>query len=205
MRRGYGDSGGQYAESSGPCGQREYLRAAWQSASDLRAAVEAMGSRTDVSTNGMIAVGVSASGFASLALTANAPPGLAAAINFAGGRGSRSDNDVCDEDALVRAFATLGRTSRIPTLWIYAQSDKFFGPELARRMHAAFTGAGGRVQFIDVAPFGDDGAIANIATAAIARQGPRGIFRLSLREPAPGLCRLAEGSFRFPQRAPVDA
>jgi dienelactone hydrolase len=92
------------------------LRSAWQSASDLRAAVEAMGSRTDVSTNGMIAVGVSAGGFASLALTANAPPGLAAAINFAGGRGSRADNDVCDEDALVRAFATLGRTSRIPTL-----------------------------------------------------------------------------------------
>ena len=128
MRRGYGDSGGQYAESSGPCGQREYLRAAWQSASDLRAAIEAMSSRTDVSTNGMIAVGVSAGGFASLALSADPPPGLAAAINFAGGRGSRADNDVCDEDALVRAFATLGRTSRIPTLWIYAQNDKFFGP-----------------------------------------------------------------------------
>ena len=157
MRRGYGDSGGQYAESSGPCGQREYLRAAWQSASDLRAAIEAMSSRTDVSTNGMIAVGVSAGGFASLALSADPPPGLAAAINFAGGRGSRADNDVCDEDALVRAFATLGRTSRIPTLWIYAQNDKFFGPELVRRMHTAFTGAGGRAQFIDVLPFGDDG------------------------------------------------
>jgi dienelactone hydrolase len=144
MRRGYGDSGGQYAENSGPCGQREYLRAAWQSASDLRAAVEAMGSRTDVSTNGMIAVGVSAGGFASLALSADPPPGLAAAINFAGGRGSRADNDVCDADALVRAFATLGRTSRVPTLWIYAQNDKFFGPELVRRMHTAFTGASGR-------------------------------------------------------------
>jgi pimeloyl-ACP methyl ester carboxylesterase len=47
--------------------------------------------------------------------------------------GPRADNDVCDEDALVRAFATLGRTSRIPTLWIYAQNDKFFGPELVRR------------------------------------------------------------------------
>ncbi len=128
-----------------------------ESASDLRAAIEAVRSRTDVSTNGMIAVGVSAGGFASLALTANAPPGLAAAINFAGGRGSRADNDVCDEDALVRAFATLGKTSRIPTLWIYAQNDKFFGPELVRRMHTAFTGAGGRAQFIDVAPFGDDG------------------------------------------------
>ena len=30
MRRGYGESGSQYAESSSPCGQREYLRAAWQ-------------------------------------------------------------------------------------------------------------------------------------------------------------------------------
>ena len=239
MRRGYGDSGGQYAESSGPCDRREYLRAAWQSASDLRAAIEAMRSRTDVSTNGMIAVGVSAGGFASLALTADPPPGLAAAINFAGGRGSRADNDVCDEDALVRAFATLGKTSRIPTLWIYAQNDKFFGPELVRRMHTAFTGAGGRAQFVDVPPFGDDGhslfsrgiraldarggwfparsksgnaryrrdagAIAAVAAAAIARQGARGICRLSLREPAPGLCRLAKGSFRFPRRAPVDA
>jgi dienelactone hydrolase len=157
MRRGYGDSGGQYAESSGPCGRRDYLRAASQSASDLRAAIEAMRSRVDVSTNGMIAVGVSAGGFASLALTADAPPGLAAAINFAGGRGSRADNDVCDEDALVRAFATLGKTSRIPTLWIYAQNDKFFGPELVRRMHTAFTGAGGRAQFVDFPPHGEDG------------------------------------------------
>jgi hypothetical protein len=91
------------------------------------------------------------------ALTADSPPGLAAAINFAGGRGSRADNDVCDEDALVRAFAMLGRTSRIPTLWINAQNDKFFGPELVRRMHTAFTGAGGRAQFVDFPPHGEDG------------------------------------------------
>ena len=157
MRRGYGESGGQYAESSGPCERRDYLRSARASASDLRAAIEAMSSRTDVATDGMIAVGVSAGGFASLALSADPPHGLAAVINFAGGRGSRADNEVCDEDALVRAFTTLGRTSRVPTLWIYAQNDKFFGPELARRMHAAFTGAGGRVQFVDFPPHGEDG------------------------------------------------
>jgi len=157
MRRGYGDSDGPYAESNGPCDQRDYLRSAAQSARDLRAAVEAMNGRTDVTTDGMIAVGVSAGGFASVGLSANAPKGLAAVINFAGGRGSRADNDVCDEDALVRAFATLGRTSRIPTLWIYAQNDKYFGPELARRMHAGFIGAGGQAKFIDVPPFGDDG------------------------------------------------
>ena len=157
MRRGYGTSGGEYAENSGPCANRDYLRTARTSATDLRAAVQAMKNRSDVTTGGFIAVGISAGGFASVALSADPPPGLAAAISFAGGRGSRADDDVCDEDALVRAFAALGRTSRIPTLWIYAQNDKFFGPALAQRMHAAFTGAGGRAQFIDAAAFGDDG------------------------------------------------
>ena len=56
---------------------------------------------------------------------------------------------IVDEDALVGAFATLGKTSRIPTMWIYAQNDKFFGPELVRRMHTAFTAAGGQAQFVD--------------------------------------------------------
>lgn len=157
MRRGYGVSGGRYAETNGPCGNRDYLRTGRTSAEDLAAAIQAMQSRTDVSTTGMIAVGISAGGFASIALAANAPPGLVAAINFAGGRGSRADDDVCDEDALVRAFAAFGRTSQIPMLWIYADNDKFFGPDLARRMHAAFTGAGGRAQLIDAPAFGDDG------------------------------------------------
>ena len=157
MRRGYATSGGEYAENSGPCANRDYLRTARASASDLRAAVQAMKSRTDVSTSGFIAVGVSAGGFASIALSADPPPGLVAAISFAGGRGSRADDDVCDANSLVRAFAALGKTSRIPTLWIYAQNDKFFGPDLARRMHAAFTGAGGHAQFIDAAALGEDG------------------------------------------------
>ena len=42
-------------------------------------------------------------------------------------------------------------------LWIYAENDKFFGPALARRMHTAFTGAGGRAQFIAAGAFGEDG------------------------------------------------
>jgi hypothetical protein len=81
--------------------------------------------------------------------------GLVAAINFAGGRGSRDEDDVCDEDCWC-AFAALGKTSRIPTLWIYAENDKFLA-RLAHRMHAAFTRAGGRAQFIDAAAFGEDG------------------------------------------------
>ncbi|MDB5580178.1 MAG: dienelactone hydrolase [Bradyrhizobium sp.] len=157
MRRGYGNSGGDYAEDSGPCARRDYMIAANSSATDLRAAIDAIDRRADVTTQGMIAVGVSAGGFASIALSADPPPGLAAVINFAGGRGSRAEDDVCDEDALVRAFASMGKTSRVPMLWVYAGNDKFFGPQLAHRMHAAFTAAGGRARLIDAPAFGRDG------------------------------------------------
>lgn len=157
MRRGYATSGGAYAENSGPCTRRDYLRTGRESTNDLRAAIEAMQKRSDVATDRFIAVGISAGGFASIALSADPPPGLAAVINFAGGRGSRAEDDVCDEEALVRAFAAFGATSRVPTLWIYAENDKFFWPELAHRMHAAFTRGGGRAQFIDADEFGEDG------------------------------------------------
>jgi dienelactone hydrolase len=157
MRRGYGTSDGTFAEGAGPCGRRNYWAGGNASALDLRAAIAAMAGRADVSTEGMIVVGVSAGGFAGLALAAAPPPGLAAVISFAGGRGSRADDDVCDEEALIEAFATYGRTARVPTLWVYAANDKYFGPELARRMHAAFTASGGRAELIEAPPFGSDG------------------------------------------------
>lgn len=157
MRRGYGTSDGAFVERAGPCEKRDYFTAGNISSDDLRAAIDSMSGRTDVTTQGMIAVGISAGGFASVALAARPPPGLDAVISFAGGRGSRSDNDVCSPDALVAAFASYGKTARVPMLWIYAQNDKYFGPDLARRMHAAFIGAGGRAQLIEAPAFGEDG------------------------------------------------
>lgn len=156
MRRGYGTSDGA-PENGGPCGQRNYLAEARRSSEDLQAAIQAMAARPDVATQGMIAIGQSAGGFATVALTANAPDGLAAAISFAGGRGSRADNDVCQADALVSAFGALGKTSRTPMLWIYAQNDRYFWPALARRFHSAFTAAGGTATFVAAPAFGQDG------------------------------------------------
>lgn len=116
MRRGYGTSPGGRVDSVGGCANAAYLPAAAVAVADLRAAIDAMGRRADVTTSGMIAAGHSAGGLATVALTAQAPPGLIAAISFAGGRGSRDDDDVCNEDGLVRAFATFGKTSRVPML-----------------------------------------------------------------------------------------
>jgi dienelactone hydrolase len=162
MRRGFGDSGGDYADRGGCCTLASYLRTAKASVDDLHAAIAAMQRRADVTTQGMIAIGVSTGGFATAALTSDRPPGLAAAINFAGGlhRAALTGTglrNVDDEDALVSAFSTLGKNSRTPTLWIYAENDTFFKLDLAHRLLTAFTTSGGRAQLIDAPAFGSDG------------------------------------------------
>ena len=157
LRRGYGGSDGPYSETTGACNNPDYLRSAQQSAEDLRQAVRYVSAQPYADPSRFIAVGVSAGGLASVALSADPPPGLKAVISFAGGRGSIADNEVCREERLAAAFGTLGRGSRVPNLWIYAENDLFFGPVLARRLWGAFTQEGGRGEFIAAPPHGKDG------------------------------------------------
>jgi dienelactone hydrolase len=157
-RRGYGKSEGGYAEGNGTCGSAIYEPAGRASADDVREVIRLMSERPYVDATRIISVGRSAGGFATVALAADPPPGLVAAISFAGGRGSSSpDAPVCNEDNLDAAFATFGKTSRIPMLWVYAENDHYFGPAAAGRFYAAFTGAGGKAKFIAASAFGDDG------------------------------------------------
>jgi dienelactone hydrolase len=157
LRRGYGSSPGGRADSYGSCGNPDYRSALAVSVADLQAAIAAMKGRSDVTTQGMIAIGHSAGGLATVGLAAQAPPGLAAAISFAGGRGSRSPGQVCGDGALVDLFRQLGRTSRVPMLWVYSANDGFFAPDLAHRFRDAFVSSGGKLTFVDAPAFGRDG------------------------------------------------
>jgi dienelactone hydrolase len=157
MRRGFGDSGGGFAEHSGPCNSPNYVAAGNTAAADLRAAIRHLAKRADIDASRIMSVGQSAGGFATVALTADPPAGLVAGINFAGGRGSPKDGEVCTEDRLVAAFGAFGKRSRIPTLWIYADNDRYFGPALAERFHRAFVAGGGKAEFIKHPAFGEDG------------------------------------------------
>lgn len=157
MRRGYGESQGDYAESSGRCDDPDYVKSGRISADDIRQTIARMAEKPYVDASKVVAVGQSAGGFATVALTADPPPGLVAAISFAGGRGSTKPDTVCTESRLVDAFRTFGRTSRVPMMWVYTQNDHFFGPALAGRFHKAFTEAGGRAQFVAAPEFGTDG------------------------------------------------
>jgi dienelactone hydrolase len=156
LRRGYGTSPGGKVDSCDTCGHPDYRGAVAISVADLQAAITAMKARSDVTTHGMIAIGHSAGGLATVGLTAQAPQGLAAAISFAGGRGSSSAGMVCGDKVLVDTFRQMGTTSRAPMLWVYAKNDGFFRPALAHRFRDAFV-AGGRVTFIDAPAFGNDG------------------------------------------------
>lgn len=157
MRRGYGASEGTWAESSGRCEAADHERAARESARDLRAALRSLAAWPMVDATRVIVIGQSAGGIGTVALAADPPKGLKAAINFAGGRGSRGPNDVCSEDRLVNAYAALGKTARVPSLWIYTENDSYFGPELARRMFTAYSSEGGIGDFRLLPAFAEDG------------------------------------------------
>jgi dienelactone hydrolase len=157
MRRGYGGSGGGWGEDAGGCTNPDYLAAERSAVVDLKATIDYVTKRPDVDGSRMIAVGVSAGGFATVALTSSPPPGLVAAISFAGGRGSLADDQICREDRLIEAYRVFGKTSRVPMLWVYAANDHFFGPDLAVKFKDAFTSSGGHVEFIPAPAFGKDG------------------------------------------------
>jgi dienelactone hydrolase len=157
MRRGYGNSDGGWVEGFGSCDNPNYIASGIAGAADLKLALDFISHRQDIDPTRMIAVGVSAGGFDTVALTADPPPGLLAAISFAGGRGSPQDDQVCRPDRLIEAFRTFGQRSRVPMLWVYAENDRFFSPALAKQFDAAFTGAGGHADLIIAPPFGSNG------------------------------------------------
>jgi dienelactone hydrolase len=157
LRRGYGKSGGDWAETYGPCANPDYLHAGLAGAQDIEAVAAFMEQQTYILPGPWISVGVSAGAFATVALAADAPKNLAAAIVFAPGRGSTAPDKVCGDERLAQAFAGFGRTSRAPLLWVNASNDHFFGPKLVEDWVGRFSRAGGAVTHVAVGPFGQEG------------------------------------------------
>lgn len=157
MRRGYGTSGGDYTEGVACERDGNFTASGLIAAGDIRAAFDYFSKRPDVDPKIMIAVGESAGGFSSIALSSIAPQGLVAVISFAGGRGSTGPYQICQQEKLFAAFANYGRTSRVPTLWIYAANDNFFEPRVAKRFYESFTGTGGMAEFIAHPAHGENG------------------------------------------------
>jgi dienelactone hydrolase len=156
-RRGYGESGGEWAEGFGSCRNPNYYASGLESARDVRAAIAELKRDPDVDPGRVLLLGQSAGGWAALATASQPLEGLVGVINFAGGRGSSRPGEVCDDARLVQDAGRYGATSRVPQLWLYADNDRYFSPDIARRMHESFTRAGGNATLRQLPPFEADG------------------------------------------------
>jgi dienelactone hydrolase len=161
MRRGYAESEGEWSEGYKTCADPDYINAGFTTANDMAAVLKYFSGQTFVDSKRVIVVGQSAGGFGSLALASRNPDGVLGVINFAGGRGAigkvGSAERVCKDERLVEATARYGKTARLPSLWLYAQNDEHFRPELVSRMLTAYRGAGAPADFISLPPFGKNG------------------------------------------------
>jgi dienelactone hydrolase len=186
-RRGYGETGGAWAEDYGSCRRPDYFGAGLQAAADIKAAMDYMRGRPFVAGDRTIVVGQSAGGWATVAFSSLNPPGVAGMINFAGGRGGHQKlpgggMGNCEPDALVKAAGRYGSTARVPMLWLYTENDSFFEPRLARRMVDAYDAAGGRATLKALGPFGSDGhSMASSSDGVPMWSGPVAAFLASLR------------------------
>jgi|KBSSwiStaDraftv2_1062776.scaffolds.fasta_scaffold512012_2 dienelactone hydrolase len=158
MRRGYGQSPGDPDDRPiGACSDRDYTDVGLRVGRQIIAIADYMRKQPFVDANRVILAGQSVGGFGSLAAASLAPPGVIAVINFAGGHGSRGPNNVCGEARLVEAAGRFGKSTRVPSIWLYAENDLFFRPELSRRMHAAYALGGMPTTIHILGSYGNDG------------------------------------------------
>jgi len=160
LRRGFGQSGGPWAEAPGPCNTPDFRRAGLATAEDLDATIKALSSLPFVKASGAVVVGQSAGGWGTIAYDSIAHPNVAAFVVMAGGRGGHRNHrahENCRPDLLAQVAGQFGRTAPTPMLWIYAANDSYFAPPIARAMWREFTAAGGRADFAALGPFGEDG------------------------------------------------
>ena len=94
-------------------------------------------------------------GLTSVATAASNPPGVVASINFAGGTGGdggRAPAHSCGSEEMEALMSAYGRTTQVPSLWLYAENDMYWGAEWPRAWHRAFAAGGSRALFIMTDP-----------------------------------------------------
>jgi dienelactone hydrolase len=149
MRRGFAQSGGDYAAH--PCDARAHGMA---QADDVRAALDFYSRRADIDASRVVVIGQSAGGLTALALGAQRVPAVAGLVNFAGGL--REDGCADWEGGLAQAFGAYGEASRVPSLWFYGDNDAHFAPRVWQDLYRAYTAHGGRATLVAHGRFGDD-------------------------------------------------
>jgi dienelactone hydrolase len=189
LRRGHGASGGAWAESPRPCTAASFAAAGIQATRDIAAALGVFTQQPGIRPDGVVMVGQSTGGWATDAFNSIPHPKVIAMVSMAGGHGghvNNTPNNNCRPDQLAEAAGIYGRTATTPMLWVYTANDTFFAPPIAEDMYAHFTAAGGKAEFVQPGPFGNDGHNMFFATNGSAVWGPLIERYLAERGAGPG-------------------
>ena len=159
-RVGYGELGGPDVEYSGTCSGKNYPPVYAAAADQTVAVLNHARTLPFVDLTRGIVVGQSFGGMTAIALAARELPGLAGAVNFAGGGGGNPyerPEHPCVPFLLAKLFRDYGATAKVPTLWLYSENDRFFGARLPKEWFDGFVQAGGKGRFVQLPAFKDNG------------------------------------------------
>jgi dienelactone hydrolase len=114
----------------------------------------------------IVLVGQSVGGLATVTACSQSWPGVMGCINFVGGAGGNpqsSSGASCQADRLAKQFAIAGKTTKVPSLWLYSANDKYWGEQAPKEWHKAHsdaaseTGQSGKSEYFAAPPVGDNG------------------------------------------------
>jgi dienelactone hydrolase len=160
-RIGYGVSGvDEDPEYTGRCGSKVYPPGYAAATEQVLQVIDYAKRLPEIDGSRIVSIGQSFGGAMSIALASRNPPGLLAAINFAGGGGGEPQTrpgEPCDSIRLAEMFAAYGKSSRVPTLWIYTENDRYFAARHVKNWYDAFRSQGGSGELLLLPSFGEDG------------------------------------------------
>ena len=108
----------------------------------------------------MLLAGESVGGFGSIA-AAGELTGVKAVINFAGGTGGwiekRPERPCSPQNVELQLARAARKGGAIPSLWLYSENDRLWGPLVPRWWHGEYVAAGGTADLHMLPPLGEDG------------------------------------------------
>jgi dienelactone hydrolase len=128
-------------------------------AQDITAALDYLRTRPEIDARRIILAGQSAGGYSIMYIASTNPSGVIGAVGFSGGRtdATPQEGPALLHRTMVNGFEELGRTTRIPTLWIFAENDSKYTTNTIRAAYEAYTRAGGKARLLLHPPIAGDG------------------------------------------------
>lgn len=173
VRPGYGDNTAEDPEDHGArwngnacTGPADFSKTAGAAAHAMRSVHAWVVEQGWAAKDRILLVGQSVGGLTTVVACGQNWPGVMGCINFAGGAGGNPDlspGASCRADRLEEQLARPGKTTGVPSLWLYSANDKFWGEEAPRQWHTAYrqaaAAAGQKVEseFFAAPPVGQNG------------------------------------------------